>query len=81
MHRNESPNKTPKDDRPTLSPTVVGAMIGFLFALLWVIFGFWNLLFIVLMSALGAFIGFRYFRDRETLKKFIDKILPPGKFR
>ncbi len=70
-----------QDDKMLLSPGILGALIAFVFALIWVIFGFWKLLFILILTAGGYIVGYRYFRDRDTIRKLIDKILPPGMFR
>lgn len=80
----QSPDPSDKPRRPdqaSLSSGPAGALIAFVFALLWVIFGFWKLLFILLLTLAGYFVGYRYFRDRDTIRKLIDKILPPGMFR
>ncbi len=81
MHRPEPGDKPRGPAQPPLTPGVIGALILFVIALLWVILGIWKLLFILLMTVAGYFIGYRYFRDRDTIRKLIDKILPPGMFR
>ncbi|HZK29429.1 MAG TPA: DUF2273 domain-containing protein [Clostridia bacterium] len=81
MTRQEPPNKQKYENGFASSPAVIGALIAFVFALLWMIFGFWKLLVILFLTIVGAYIGFRYFRDHESIKKLIDKILPPGMFR
>ncbi|NLC26379.1 MAG: DUF2273 domain-containing protein [Fastidiosipila sp.] len=63
------------------SPGVIGAIVGFVLALIWVRFGFFRLLFILVLTALGYYLGIRYFSDRETVRRWLDKIFPPGKFR
>ncbi|HHU04628.1 MAG: DUF2273 domain-containing protein [Saccharofermentanales bacterium] len=62
-------------------PGVIGAIVGFFLALIWVRFGFFRLVFILILTALGYYIGVRYFSDRETVRRWLDKIFPPGKFR
>lgn len=62
-------------------PGATGAVIGLLLALSLVIFGLFRTLFILLMTGLGYFLGSRYFSDRETIRGWLDKLLPPGKFR
>ncbi|MDD4324154.1 MAG: DUF2273 domain-containing protein [Eubacteriales bacterium] len=62
-------------------PGVAGAIVGFAIALIWVRFGFFRLLFILVLTALGYYLGIRYFSDRETVRRWLDKIFPPGKFR
>lgn len=58
-------------------------LAGFFFviALCWIIFGIARLLFLLFATAIGYFIGTRYFSDTEKLKDLLDEILPPGKFR
>ncbi|NLC90018.1 MAG: DUF2273 domain-containing protein [Clostridiaceae bacterium] len=62
-------------------PGLVGAVAAFVIALIWVRFGLFRLLFILLLTAAGYYIGVRYFSDRETVRRWLDKIFPPGKFR
>ncbi|NLC39981.1 MAG: DUF2273 domain-containing protein [Clostridiaceae bacterium] len=62
-------------------PGLVGAVAGFVIALIWVRFGLFRLLFILVLTALGYYLGVRYFSDRETVRRWLDKIFPPGKFR
>ena len=59
----------------------VGAASGFLLAILLVVFGFLNTIFILTMAVIGYFIGVSVFGDREKIKNFLDKLLPPGRFR
>ena len=63
------------------NPGLVGAGIGLVLAMLLVIFGFFKTLFILLMTLGGYFLGVRFFSDRETVRNWMDKLLPPGKFR
>ena len=63
------------------NPGLVGAVGGFLLALLLVLFGLWKTLFLLGMTILGYFVGGRYFSKSESLRKLLDKILPPGMFR
>ncbi len=57
------------------------AFIFFVIAILWCIFGFLKMLFIVLFTATGFFVGSFLFYDNSKFKKFLDRILPPGRFR
>lgn len=63
------------------NPGAAGALIGFAFALSWVIFGFFKTLFILALTAMGYFIGVRYFSHKEDFRELLNKILPPGLFR
>ena len=50
-------------------------------AVLLVVFGFLKTLFIVIVTLAGYLIGVKLFSDKERLKNFLDKIIPPGRFR
>jgi len=63
------------------NPGTVGAVVGLILALSLVLFGLLNTLFLIGMTALGYFLGIRYFRNREVFRDLLDKILPPGMFR
>ena len=60
---------------------VIGGGVGFALALLLVIFGFFKTLFILFITLLGYLVGVRLFSDKERLKNFLDKLIPPGRFR
>lgn len=60
---------------------VIGGSAAFIVAILLVVFGVLRTLFIVLMTVGGYLIGIRLFSDKERLKNFLDKIIPPGRFR
>lgn len=62
-------------------PGFVGALVGFVLALLWVIFGFWKMLFILLLTFIGYLVGARLFRNSDNFRDLIDRLLPPGRFR
>ncbi len=81
MNKQDPQRQQGREERFGLTPGLIGLLIGFVVALLWVLFGFWRLLFILALSGAGYFVGVRYFRDRESIKKLIDKIFPPGMFR
>lgn len=81
MLKHDPQRRQVREERQRLSPGFVGFLVGLSVALLWVLFGFWRLLFILALSGVGYYIGVRYFRDRDAFKKLIDKIFPPGMFR
>lgn len=81
MQKSDPAGKPGRDQGPRLSSGIIGALIMFVFALIWVAFGFWRLLFILVLTLAGYYVGFRYFRDRDAIRKLIDRILPPGMFR
>lgn len=58
-----------------------GALIGFVIAAAILIFGFWRMLFIAILSGLGYYIGKRMYEDRDYLKNLLDRVLPPGTYR
>jgi len=59
----------------------IGAVVAFVVAILLVLFGFLKTVFILLLTAAGYFIGTKLFNDRESIKNFLDKLFPPGRFR
>ena len=62
-------------------PGFVCAAVFFLVALLLCIFGFLKTLFIITFTLVGFFVGAFAFSDFSKFKKFLDRILPPGRFR
>ncbi|MBN1891685.1 MAG: DUF2273 domain-containing protein [Clostridiales bacterium] len=60
---------------------LIGGAVGFAVGLLLVIFGFLKTLFIILVTLSGYFLGVKLFSDKEKLKNFMDKLIPPGRFR
>ena len=69
------------EDFKELKPEQKGAVTGLFIALLLAVFGFWKFLLILIFTAAGYYIGKRIFANKEALKEFLDKILPPGRFR
>ena len=67
-----------------LSNTKAGWIFAFIFfviAILLCIFGFFKTLFIILFTMVGFFVGAFLFSDSGRFKRFLDRILPPGRFR
>jgi uncharacterized membrane protein len=60
---------------------VIGALIGFFLGFFLILFGFWKTFFLIILTVAGYYIGKKYFSNKEDLKKLLDKIFPPGKFR
>lgn len=60
---------------------LIGGTVGFFLALLLVVFGFYKTLFILFITLIGYLVGVRLFSDKERLKNFLDKLIPPGRFR
>ena len=59
----------------------IGAGIAFVFALFLCIFGFFKTIFIIILTVAGYVIGALLFSDKDKVKDWMDKILPPGRFR
>lgn len=55
--------------------------VCFVIALMLVIFGFWKTLFILAVTLGGYIFGVQVLAKPENLRKLIDLILPPGRFR
>ena len=67
-----------------LQNTKAGTLFSFIFfviAVLICIFGFWKTLFIALFTLVGFIVGSFLFGDESRFKKFLDRILPPGRVR
>jgi len=61
-----------------------GAVFAFLFfvaAVLICIFGLLKTIFIILVTLTGFFVGAIFFGDESKFKKFMDRIVPPGRVR
>ena len=61
--------------------SLIGALIGLVMSVLIITIGWVKTVFIVLFVVAGYYVGKRLSRDRECIKKFLDKILPPGTYR
>lgn len=59
----------------------VFAFFFFVTGVLLCIFGFFKTLFIILFTAVGFFVGSFLFSDTSKFKRFLDRILPPGRVR
>lgn len=55
---------------------LAGALGGLVFALPFVVFGFWKGLFIIFCIALGLFLGWRV-DENQGLRNFLEKLFPP----
>ena len=64
-----------------LKAGTIFAFFFFVTGVLLCIFGFFKTLFIILFTAVGFFVGSFLFSDTSRFKKFLDRILPPGRFR
>lgn len=61
--------------------SLIGALIGLVVSVLIITIGLFKTVFIALFVVVGYYVGQRLSRDRECIKKFLDKILPPGTYR
>ena len=57
---------------------VIGALIGLVFSLLVIRFGFWWALFITVFVLAGYLIGKRLDDTKEDVWELLDRLLPPG---
>ncbi|MBO4242685.1 MAG: DUF2273 domain-containing protein [Clostridiales bacterium] len=60
---------------------ILCAAAFFVAGILFCVFGFFKTLFIILFTVVGFFVGAFLFSDMSRFKKFLDRILPPGRFR
>ncbi|NLK02740.1 MAG: DUF2273 domain-containing protein [Clostridiaceae bacterium] len=63
------------------SPGVAGAAIGLAIGLLWVLFGFFKMLFILILGVVGYYVGAKYFSQPDAIRSLLDRLFPPGRFR
>ncbi len=57
---------------------VIGGLIGLVFSLLVIRFGFWWALFITVLVLAGYLIGKRLDDTKEDVWELLDRFLPPG---
>lgn len=57
---------------------IIGGLIGLVFALLVIRFGFFWTLFILLCCGTGYWVGKRLDDEPESLVQILERILPPG---
>ncbi len=60
---------------------LTGSFIGFFVAILFLIIGFLKTIFIAICISLGYYVGKRLSSDKDCIKNFLDRILPPGTYR
>lgn len=60
---------------------LIGALIGLVMAILILIIGFLKTVFIAIFVAICSYIGNKISKDKDCIKKFLDRILPPGTYR
>ena len=67
-----------------LENTKAGTIFAFLFFIIGIlicVFGILKTLFIIIFTAVGFFVGSFLFSDMSRFKKFLDRIIPPGRVR
>ena len=69
------------EELKTHNSAFIGGSIGFFLGLFLILFGFWKTLFVLILTGVGYYIGKKFFSNKEDLKKLLDKIIPPGRFR
>lgn len=60
---------------------IVFAVAFFIIGILICVFGIPKTIFIIIFTAVGFFVGSFLFSDMSRFKKFLDRILPPGRVR
>jgi uncharacterized membrane protein len=60
---------------------LIGALAGFGLALSLVLFGLLKTIFLLVLTAVGFYIGRRFFANRKEIRDLLDRLLPPGRFR
>ncbi|MDI9461401.1 MAG: DUF2273 domain-containing protein [Saccharofermentanales bacterium] len=63
------------------SPGFTGAVVGLVIGLLWVLFGFFRMLFILILGVVGYYVGAKYFSQPDAIRSLLDRLFPPGRFR
>jgi len=63
------------------SGRIKGAAVGILIALGIIYIGLFKSIFIAFCAILGYYIGKQMETDKHFIRKLLEKILPPGKFR
>ncbi|MBR6880069.1 MAG: DUF2273 domain-containing protein [Clostridiales bacterium] len=60
---------------------ILCAFAFFIIGILFCVFGFFKTIFIILFTAVGFFAGAFLFSDMSRFKRFLDRIIPPGRIR
>lgn len=58
-----------------------GSLIGFIIAVLILVVGFFQTIFIAICVLIGYYIGKKITVNKDYLKNLLDRILPPGTYR
>jgi uncharacterized membrane protein len=60
---------------------ILGSSAGFIIAIVVLFMGFFQALFLFICVGVGYYLGKRFPEDKEHIKNFLDRILPPGMYR
>lgn len=60
---------------------ILGSTSGFIIAIVILFMGFFQALFLFICVGIGYYFGKRFPEDKEHIKNFLDRILPPGMYR
>lgn len=60
---------------------IVGGVVGFVFGLMWVIFGFWKTMFIIFCAIVGYILGALLVKNSYNFRDLLNRLFPPGRFR
>jgi len=60
---------------------VIGALTGLVLSILIIWIGFFQSLFIALCVFVGYYIGKKFESDKNFIRKLLNKLLPPGRYR
>ena len=60
---------------------LLGAMIGLVVSVLILTIGLFKTLFITMFVVVGSYVGSKIYNDKDCIKKFLDRVLPPGTYR
>ncbi len=58
-----------------------GAAVFFVLSILWIKYGFFRMIFILLMSLAGYYIFEKILANKDRLLRILDKIFPEGRIR
>ena len=60
---------------------VCGALIGLIIAVLILTIGLLKAMFIIIFVVIGYYFGSKISNDKDCIRRFLDRILPPGTYR
>lgn len=63
-----------------LSSKIIGAILGLLVGIAIIMIGFFKAMFVILCTIMGYVLG-KFVDNPESLRKVLDRILPPGGYK